>query len=272
MADLFPYTITYEGTAGKTLDLSNPNVAAVSGTIFDGSWKLTRSRRPLGEGGSLLTRSRSDAERSLVLELSAGSAAELSDMLCLMRDVFDADLEARTPGRLQINGSYLLCWCTGRVKELSCDVVSRARVTLTFYPAHPAWCEDMEYSLDADPSLDDSTTRYMSLYNSSSSPAPLKITLWGPADAPSVKLNGTSVGITGTLAEGERVVIDQQARTVTGYDTDGQATNLFGRRIKNGRAFEYAPSGHSYLSTTAHTMRVEVTLTEQRSEPAWSRD
>jgi len=272
MADLLPYSISYENSRVKSVQFDNLPVVALSGTIFDGMWKLTRSRRPLGEGCSLLTRCRSDAERTLILDIAAASAAELSTILCTMRDVFDYDLEHRTPGRLWVNKSYLNCWCSGRAKELSCDIVNRARVKLTIIPAHPAWCEDRIYSLKPDFSVPNGTVRYLSVYNSSGSPAPLRITLNGPSSDPSVKVNGVSIGIVGSLADGESLIIDQQSRTLTRYTIDGQTVNCFDRRIKNGKTFEYVPSGQSEISTAVRTMGINVTLIEQRSEPSWCQD
>lgn len=270
MADLLPCSILYENSLGNTLRLDSSRAVAVGGTVFDGLWKLTRARRPLGEGGSLLTRIRSDECRTLVMELNASSAQELSRLMCLMRDTFDPDLESRTPGRLWIGDSYLRCWCCGRAKELSFNFPHRARVTLSIQPAFPAWCQDKDYSMAADPSLGSDDMRFLPVENEGCSPAPLTITLHGPADAPVVKINGFSVGITSPLGEGERVVINQQEHTVTKYTADGQAVNFFGRRTKSGHIFDYAPSGRTLISTSCHTMAFDVTLTEQRSEPAWS--
>ncbi len=272
MADLLPYSISYENSRVKSICLDSLPVVAMSGTVFDGMWKLTRSRRPLGEGCSLLTRCRSDAERTLILDIAAQSAAELSKILNTMSDVFDYDLEHRTPGKLWVNNSYLNCWCSGRAKELSCDLVNRARVKLTIIPAHPAWCEDRMFYLKSDSSAANGTVRYLPVYNSSGSPAPLRITLNGPSPDPFVKINGVSIGMTGSLADGESLVIDQQNRTLTLYTVDGQAVNCFGKRIKNGKTFEYVSPGQTRLSTTVNTMGIHVTLIEQRSEPSWTQE
>jgi|GEM_PF-1901639 len=271
MSDLLPYSIYYQNSDGGFMRFDELPVLALSGTIFDGLWKLTRARRPLGEGGSLLTRSRSDAERTLVLHLSACDAQELSDIMCRMRDLFDRDIESRTSGRLWINDCYMRCWCSARTKELSCDITRSGRITLTILPEHPAWCTDRSYELAADPSLTDSSIRILPVENTSCSPAPMILTIHGPAQDPTVYIGGTATGIDRPLAEGERVVIDQQSRRVTGYTADGQALNYFSHRIKNGSAFEYAPAGAFQISVKGPHPRLEVTLIEQRSEPAWSR-
>lgn len=285
MPGLLPYTMYYENSRGEILRLDEPPCVTTSCRLFDSSWKLTRAQRPLGEGGSLLARKRPSDERTLTVSMTADTAAGLSAAMADMADIFDYDVVSSTSGKLWVNGSYLRCWCSGRVKELSCDIVNRAELTVTICPEQPAWCTETAYRIPAGGiQADENGHRYpysypyrysssrssLSIVNSRFSPSPMRITLYGPATEPRVYVNGVCIGVNTPLLSGERVVIDQQNRLITKTGTDGTSTNCFGDRIKNGMTFEFAPPGSSPVDVYNDTLGVDIVLIEQRSEPAWT--
>lgn len=285
MPDLLPYSIYYENSRGDILRLDQPPCVVTSSSLFDTFWKLTRSPRPLGEGGSLLSRKRPCDDRTMTVLMTAPTAAGLSEAISDMADIFDYDLESRSSGKLWINGSYLRCWCSGRVKELSCDIINQAKMTVTVSPETPAWCTEHSYRIvpgnaHADPDGHAYPYRYpyrygssrqsLSIYNHCFSPAPMRITLYGPAAEPRVYVSGACIGVNTPLLSGERVVIDQQNRLVTKIAADGTSQSVFDDRIKNGMTFEYARPGSSAVDIYSEGLGVDVAVIEQRSEPVWT--
>jgi len=285
MPGLLPYTMYYENSRGDVLRLDEPPCIVTSCSLFDSSWKLTRAQRPLGEGGSLLARKRPGDERTMTVRLAAENSALLSAAMDRMSDIFDYDVVNYTSGRLWVNGSYLRCWCSGRARELSCDITNQAEMTVTVFPEQPAWCTETSYriapgSTSADsgghsypysyPYRYSSTRSSVIVNNSRFSPSPMRITLYGPAAEPRVYVSGMCIGVNTPLLSGERIVIDQQNKLITKILTDGSTVNCFGDRIKNGQTFEYASPGSNPAAIYSDTLGVDIVLIEQRSEPAWS--
>lgn len=285
MQSILPYSMYYENSRGDILRLDELPCIVTSGTLFDSSWKLTCAQRPLGEGGSLLARKRPVNERSLTVRIAAPDAERLSEVMTRMAEIFDYDVENYTSGRLWVNGSYLRCWCSGRVKRLSCDTVNQAEIAVSVCPEQPAWCRETLYRIMAGGTQSDSgghrypysyPYRYGSSRNSLSmlnpyfAPSPMRITLYGPASEPRVYVAGKCIGVNTPLLSGERVVIDQQNKLITRVNTDGSKDNCFGDRIKNGCTFEFAPVGSSAVDVYNDTLGVDIVLIEQRSEPVWS--
>ncbi len=284
MSDLLPYSMYYENSRGDILRLDQPPCVTTSCRLFDSSWRLTRAQRPLGEGGSLLARRRPADERTLTVSVTADTAAGLSRAMAYMADVFDYDVVSSTSGRLWINGSYMRCWCSGRVKELSCDIVNRAELTVSICPEQPAWCTETLYRIMAGETRTDALGhsypysypyRYssargsFSLVNSHFSPSPMRITLYGPSSEPRVYVNGNCIGVNTPLLSGERVLIDQQNRIIRKTDIAGNTVSVFGDRIKNGLTFEYARPGSNPVDIYSDTLSADIVLIEERSEPLW---
>lgn len=285
MPGLLPYSMYYENSRGDILRLDQPPCVTTSCNLFDSSWKLTRSQRPLGEGGSLLARKRPGDERTLTVKMTATDAAALSDAINTMADIFDYDVVNLSSGRLWVNGSYLRCWCSGRVKELSCDIINQAEVTVTVCPEQPTWCTEKLYRIvaggvqaDSDghrypysyPYRYSSSRSSLNIVNDRFSPSPMRITLYGPAPEPRVYVGGTCIGVLTPLLSGERVTIDQQNKLITKTGNDGKTINCFGDRIKNGQTFQFAPPGSTPVDVYHDALGVDIVLIEQRSEPSWS--
>lgn len=285
MSSLLPFEMHYENSAGEILRLDQPPFVTTSCRLFDISWKMTLAQRPLGEGGSLLTRRRPTGDRTLTVQAAAASARELSDALDRMAAVFDRDVVSLVSGRLWVNGSYMRCWCSGRVKDLSCDMPGQAQITVSVTPEQPVWCTERRYRIMGGETVSDSgghsypysyprrygtTRRNLTLVNSHFAPSPMRVTLYGPSLEPRIYVDGMCIGVNTPLLPGERVTIDQLSRQITRIGVDGEKTNAFGDRIKNGQTFSYAPPGSSTVDLYTDSMGADIVLIEQRSEPSWS--
>lgn len=281
MARLLPYDAYYENSRGEVLRLDRLPFVLRSGDIFDAEWRFTKGIRPLGEGGRLLAAKRSDKEKSFTVSIAADTANQLSAHLERMSAIFDCDVAALQAGRLWINGQYMTCWCSARVKELSCDFVTNASVRVVVHPETPVWCREVSCRIAQNKSNGGHSYPYSYPYrygdsrsaarivNSHFAPCPMRITFHGPAQEPAVYINGGRVGVNISLAEDESAVIDQRSGEVYMVNRSGEKTNCFDARTKNGLVFRYAPSGESIVVLDNGT-DADIVLIEQRSEPTWT--
>lgn len=95
------------------------------------------------------------------------------------------------------------------------------------------------------------------------------LTIWGYVDHPIVRIGGHAYGVDATVFEGERLVIDSRAKTIRKIGRLGEVTNLFNARDKEQSVFEPIPPGSNPI-TWPGTYGVDLTVYEERSEPAWT--
>lgn len=281
MARILPYDAYYENSRGEVLRLDTLPYVMNSGNLFDADWKFTKGIRPLGEGGRLLAAKRSDGVKTMTVNVVANTSERLSKYLERMAEVFDYDVVSLSPGRLWINGQYMTCWCSARVKELSCDFVTNASVKVSVHPETPVWCREVSCSLAQKSNVEGHKYSYSYPYrygsgrpsarivNTHFAPCPMRITFHGPAESPAVYINGGRVGINISLTDGESAVIDQMSGEVYKTDAAGVRSSCFDARVRNGLAFRYAPSGESVVILDSGA-DVDMILIEQRSEPTWT--
>lgn len=94
------------------------------------------------------------------------------------------------------------------------------------------------------------------------------MTIWGYVDHPIVYIAGHAYGVDAVVYEGERLVIDSRAKTIQKIGRLGEVTNLFNARDKEQSVFEPIPAGSNPI-TWPGTYGVDLTVYEERSEPAW---
>ena len=92
------------------------------------------------------------------------------------------------------------------------------------------------------------------------------MTIFGPVVNPMVTINGYSYVFYMTIAEGEYLVIDSRAKTVTLYGAGGVQTNAFDNRNKAESVFEQIPGGNLQVVWDA-TFGFNLTIYHERSEP-----
>lgn len=96
-----------------------------------------------------------------------------------------------------------------------------------------------------------------------------RLTINGPCIDPAVSIAGHVYQVNTTVAEGQYLLIDSAAKTVTLQANDGTQTNVFNARNKDSYIFQEIPAGVNIVSWTGD-FAFEVTLLEERSEPKWT--
>ncbi|MCL2486727.1 MAG: hypothetical protein FWE86_03915 [Oscillospiraceae bacterium] len=283
MNQILPYEIYYENSRGAVVRLDKPPFVAVSGELWNSGWKMTVAPRPGRDGGRLISRKRQSDEKKLRVAAVADSAPELSGALGSASDIFAYDVASMRPGKLWVNGWYLSCYCLAETRELSPDHTRMAELVLTLIAETPLWCSEEtfdrwvgESDVEGHKYVYKYPHRYgtdayngMTLINRTWTAQPMRITFWGPCSSPSVVVAGREIGIGGVLLAGEYAVIDQQSREIYKMRTGGVRENIFGRRLKNGQVFFFAPPGSctAYLSSAGNA---SITVITQKGAPPWS--
>ncbi len=99
-------------------------------------------------------------------------------------------------------------------------------------------------------------------------PSPFQMIIFGPCTDPRILINGHPYEVFDTLESGDYIIIDSQENTVMKYRNNGVMVNLFDLRGKEFSVFEPIP-GDVVTVTWNGSFGFDITLFEERSEPAW---
>lgn len=97
------------------------------------------------------------------------------------------------------------------------------------------------------------------------------MTIFGACENPRVLINGWAYEVFDTLESGEYIIIDSRNNpvpSVTKYRTNGTTVSLWSKRGLEQSIFEPIPGGNLTINWNG-TFGFNITLFEQRSEPAW---
>lgn len=283
MSEIYPFTMYYRNNAGDEIHFDEPPYSISSTDLFDSLCTLNAVPRPLSEGCRVIGKYRECDSRTLKINVFGQTQEEHNEAVNRLAEVMGYDLESLTAGRLYLNGQYLLCYISTSEKQLSFNWTSCTAVTLTITPEYPYWCTERKFSYYVRENSDETVgmkyprrypCRYtaeksLNLVNSHYAPCPMIISIYGPADTPTLHIGNILCGLNVTLGEGEYAVINQMTREIYLCNAHGETENIFDKRIKSGDVFALAPSGTSQLSFSGN-FGIDIVIAEQRSEPLWS--
>ena len=96
-----------------------------------------------------------------------------------------------------------------------------------------------------------------------------RILIYGEAVNPHITIGGHAYAINGTVGEGETLLIDSTAKTITLTTASGSTVNWFDKRSRDSYIFEPIPAGDSEVLWNG-SFRFDLTIIEKRSEPRWT--
>lgn len=200
--------------------------------------------------------------------------------------IFGADVKAKTPGRIYIDESYIVCylnarttdrWDTGKI--ISCEY--------TLVTDMPFWIAEKQYRfLPRDDGESANAKNYPYTYpyvygrdrvfkidNDHYDSAEFQMILYGPRQNVNVTIGQNQYKVDYTIAENEYVVIDSRKsaaidRKVYLVKSTGEIINIFDYRDPTLSIFEPIPIGISGISFGDSGL--DLTLFQRRDEPRWS--
>ncbi|MBQ3230417.1 MAG: hypothetical protein IJB49_05300 [Clostridia bacterium] len=277
--------IFYENSQGTQIRFDGANIRVKESDLRDFTWSYSLSHKPNGYGSRLNRFSRPAIEKSIGLSIRGRSREECIEALNALHAATEADITRGKPGRLYLDGQYLICYLGISSKiEAWRGGFHFLEKTLTILVLAPFWYTEVTQAFRAG-EVDSSQygkryngrypyqygTGYANkiLYNDHHSEAPAIITIYGPCEDPQIYIAGNLYGISGAGAgDGERIVLDQLERTIYRVSVKGETTNLFDYRIKTSDQFIPIPSGDVAVQFSGE-FGFDVKLMQQRSEPKW---
>jgi hypothetical protein len=96
-----------------------------------------------------------------------------------------------------------------------------------------------------------------------------RLLIYGECINPTVNIGGHAYTVNGTVGNGETLLIDSMAKTITLKTAYGNTVNYFDKRSRDSYIFEPIPSGKNAV-TWSGDFGFELTVIEKRSEPKWT--
>lgn len=277
--------IYYENHKGETVRLDGKNLRVMESDLRNFSWDYTVTNKPSGLGARVNRFTRASTEKTIKVVARGKTRAECVEALNCLHAVCEADVGAVKPGKLWLDGQYLLCFF-GISSEIDAwrGGFHFLEKTVNVLATYPFWYTEVTQQfrageVDSSPCGKRYSGRYpyqygtgyanKTLYNEHYSATPVVITIFGPCDDPQLYIGGNLYGLSGAGAdEGERIVLDQVERTITRVSSTGAVTNLFDYRIKTSDPFTFIQPGNVSVQFSGE-FGFDVKLMQQRSEPKW---
>lgn len=172
----------------------------------------------------------------------------------------EKDVLAMKPGKLTINGFYLLCYVTSSTKTyysidgkfLSCDIVVTTDKPFWIREVEPEYTTSHGDRIMTNPSEFDSNFR---------------MEFEGAVTNPEVVIRGHSYKVNTTVPSGSNLIIDSLEERVYRHDTSSELDyNAFNDRDRGSYIFEKIPAGRSTITKPASCT---IKIYDERSEPIW---
>jgi len=274
------YNVSYMSSGGVEINLSAPPYLWVETDLLDYLWEYELIKSSSGFGSSLRNISRTGRTFKMMLTVYNDNLSSIATVVGYLSEIFEADVLAKTPGKLIVNGSYVKGYFIGSTKSFKASKLC-AQVELAFVTWSPFWITEELHTFE--PLSTGSTDGFIfplgfpygfvspdvrTLINDHYGPCMAKISFYGPCTDPEINLGPNTYKVFGELLPGERFEIDQVAMTVTKITAGGERLNFLYARNKTKSVFDRIPAGESFVTATDFTF--DILLYKERSEPKWS--
>lgn len=204
------------------------------------------------------------------------------ELLNVLTDIFQKDVLMGVPGKLYVDDWYFSCFFKGREMErwdtaviISCEYkVAFDREawlkesTLLILPASDPVAAGLTYDYTYDYTYGENGLSVF-FENDHFTACDFKLKAYGPFDSLAFAINSNMYEVDADCGEGESLVIDTKAQTITKIDVYGNTWNAFGDQNFDYNNFAKIPAGENTLSYSRE-YALELTFYQERSEPKWN--
>ena len=273
--------VYYKNHLGEKLGLVGAPYFAQTGDFLDYAWSYSTNQY-----GRISSFERPVQEKELTLTVKGGSHKGYRDALERFYRTVEVDIAALQPGRLYVDGTYLLCYIFGSTKVEWEEDGSMADLTVKVVTDYPFWIKESTYQFREpkdDPAMsgldfpadypNDYASEVLMKYIKCSHflPSNFEMVVYGPCVNPSVEIASQKYQVFTEVAKDEYLEINSYTGTVVRAMTDGTLVNEFNSRNKEYEIFKKIPPGTSSLYRNG-TFGLDLTLFQERSEPEWAED
>lgn len=275
--------VYYINHKNQKIDLGRSPYQLQIGDLFDSSNKYD---------GSCFRISRVYKEITTIstcVTIDAPSEKEFYAAVDQFFEITETDTAAGVQGRLYIGDMYLKCNVISSSKSFWKETFRGMENTIKLLVPYPYWCREISKSFlkigsGAVLRSEDIYLQYPVAYpyrytmpqnagfisNDHYTDCDFKMIIYGPCTDPAIRINGHLYEVKATLYVGEYILIDSRENTVVRYLIDGRTQNLFNQRNKESNLFQKIPSGRCAVLWNAAAFGFDLTLFQERSEPAWN--
>lgn len=273
------------GTGDKVITLlandENNFVLQNPEELFKDEWQYT-GIESTSFGGEIKKFYKSFAEYTLTVSVVCDSQEDFAEKIQFMSDVFQADIESKTPGKLYFNNTYLECFIRSSSYAEYDDLFYMADIELTVVSPYPGWISESLNTYTFSKSTDETAVLGFSVVgvavlgigkgsswfriisNNQLVPCDMSITMFGPAESPLVQIGDNYYQVNYTIESGQALTINTKNKTVT----LGDGTNLFAYRNYDYNIFEKLQPGRNEIRYS-EASQLYITKYETRGQPSW---
>lgn len=230
---------------------------------------------------------RSIKDRKLPLVVMCTTTEEAAEVKNRLLELAEADIATNQPGTIYVGGYYTKGFITASKKSEYLISGRYCKIELILTSDNPAWFREEGHSFrpvgNSDGSAAVSGTDYpydypydyaLALSNSrivcdTAGSNAFKLRIYGPVIDPSVLVGTHKYAVTGSVGEGETLLIDSLSKTITLTTAQGNTQNWFHRRGRENYIFEPIPPGVQLVNWSG-LFGFDLTIIEERSEPKWT--
>ncbi len=273
------------GTGDKVITLlandENNFVLQNPEELFKDEWQYT-GIESTSFGGEIKKFYKSFVEYTLTVSVVCDSQEDFAENIQFMSDVFQADIENKTPGKLYFNNTYLECFIRSSSYAEYDDLFYMADIELTVVSPYPGWISESlntyTFSKDTDETAvlgfsvagvavlgtGKGSSWFRIISNNQLVPCDMSITMFGPAESPLVQIGDNYYQVNYTIESGQALTINTKNKTVT----LGDGTNLFAYRNYDYNIFEKLQPGRNEIRYS-EASQLYITKYETRGQPSW---
>lgn len=223
--------------------------------------------------------------RKLPLVVKCDSDEEAIEVKNRLHELAEADIEAKIPGKIFVGDYYTNGYITASTKSNYLITKRLCYIELTLTSDDPAWYRETVYPFlpgkgssvgigGIDYPFDYSYDYTLSMLGNiivcdSVRSNDFRILIYGEVINPSIVIGGHVYEISGTIGEGETLLIDSITKTITLTTATGGKINWFDNRGRTRYIFQPIPAGKNAVSWDG-TFGFDLTVIEKRSEPRWT--
>lgn len=270
--------IRYVGSSGNEYNLVSDGILHKEANYMQWSWTAVGTKLQYGQRIANFSRNAASYKTTL---LFYGLPSKRSALLGALHDDWERDVREVKPGRIYWGDWYIDCYIIDSSTEPTAAMAYTSN-EITILAPHPFWQQDYELEFQKqEASVDSNFLDYpydypydytrpiigeRSIARKFPFKSDFKMTIFGPVVNPHITINGYTYIIYMSVGDGEYLIVDSRAKTVTLYGAGGVQTNAFDNRNKAESVFELIPGGNLQIVWDA-TFGFNLTIHHERSEP-----
>lgn len=268
----------YQNNFGEILYFGQNGLYASYNNLRDYEWEYTENN------GIVSGFSMGVKNKELPVLFASNSGQATKQLRNKAYSIVEKDLRARLRGRLYVGDYYLECNIHGMTNSDYLIKDYFLRTSMKVVTDKPMWKKatpfsfkkqeasaaelGTDYPFDYPTDLLKKEQVQQTFLNNSDFATDFIITIHGAAVTPEILINNHSYKMNSIISDGERIVIDSAAGTITKH-SNGSIFNVFNDRAKAQSIFEKIPNGLCSVNWN-NSFDFDIILIDSRAEPLWN--